>query len=297
MEPVPGRLLNQYREMSMKNIRNCVRLAVSLFAALTIVQSFLSVAKELCPETTISVFLYIFAVALLGFAIFIANGFFLEGYLVRSASIPIRSIGMRINVKRGDIFTEDGVVVVGVNDFFDTVVDDHHISKDSLHGIMIKKYWSGNCLDLDAQIAHGLVDKHFEVVSRDGIAKERRYPIGTSVFVKTESGKRFVLVALSRTNEKTHRVQSILRDLEDAIRGALTLARENANGDKVSFPLMGTGNARIKAPEQALFNVILSVIIAECLEKDKVSNEVNIVLYKNALNRMNLFEIEAEWRI
>ena len=297
MEPVLGRLLNQYREKSMKSIRNWVRLAVSLFVALTIVQSLLSVAKDLHPGTTISAFMYICTVVLLGFAIFIVNGFYIDGYLVRSATIPIHSIGMSVKVKRGDIFSEDGVVVIGVNDFFDTVVDDHHISKDSLHGIMINKYWSGNCLDLDAQIAHGLVDKPFELVCRDGIAKEKRYPIGTSVFVKTASGKRFVLVALSRTNEKTHRVQSLLRDLGDAIRGALTLARENANGDKVSFPLMGTVNARIKAPEQALFNVLLSVIISECLEKDKVSNEVNIVLYKNALNRMNLFEIETEWRI
>ena len=137
----------------------------------------------------------------------------------------------------------------------------------------------------------------FEYVKRDGLAKQKRYPLGTSVLVKDSNGKRFLLVALTRTNAATHRTHAELRDLYDAVKGALTVARETANGDPVSFPLMGGGNARIKAPEQALFNITLSSILSECLENEKVSLQVNIVLHPNVLKGLNLFAIEKEWVI
>lgn len=202
---------------------------------------------------------------------------------------------MEVNIKRGDLFKETGVIVIGVNDFFDTIVDDTHISSRSLHGMMILKHWGGNVGDLDSQIQNGLASNVFEYVKRDGIAKEKRYPLGTSVLVKDSHGKRFLLVALTRTNAVTHRTHAELRDLYDAVKGSLTVARETANGDPVSLPLMGGGNARIKAPEQALFNVMLSAILSECLENEKVSSQINIVLHPNSLKGLNLFAIEKEW--
>ena len=146
---------------------------------------------------------------------------------------------MEVNIKRGDLFKEIGVIVIGVNDFFDTIVDDTHISSRSLHGMMILKHWGGNVGDLDSQIQNGLASNVFEYVKRDGIAKEKRYPLGTSVLVKDSHGKRFLLVALTRTNAVTHRTHAELRDLYDAVKGSLTVARETANGDPVSLPLMG----------------------------------------------------------
>lgn len=277
-------------------MRHVIRIILAMFYGLTVVQSVASI--PVLKEVTWGdkSLLYWVWVLIFGAIIFIVNGFWIEGYLVRRARIDVKAIGMSVLVKRGDIFREDGVSVIGVNDFFDTVVDDTHIANDSLHGVMIKKYWGGNCRDLDKQIENGLAGHPCDVVKRDGMAKEKRYPIGTSVMVKAPDGKRFVLVALTRTDAQTNRVQSILCDLIIAVRGALSCARETANGNTVSFPLMGTKNARIKAPEQALFNVLLSVIISESLESGKVSNQVNIILWGKALELMNLSSLEKEWQ-
>ena len=270
---------------------------LSLFYGLTVVQAFLAIPIIGGLVMPCKPLWYCCSVFLVGLAIFFVNGFWLEGNLKSSACIRVGAIGMDVHVSYGDVFSEQGVVVIGVNDFFDTLVDDCHISGKSLHGMLVKRYWAGNVGALDKQIEDGLVGKKFELIDRDGLAKEKRYPIGTSVFVKTGNGKRFVLVAISRTNAATHRTQSELVDLSEAVRGALNVARECANGDTVSFPLMGSGNARIKSPEQGLFNVLLASIVTECLEHEKVSNQVNIVLYKKSLRNLNLALLEREWRI
>ena len=276
-------------------MRNIVRFVVAIVTSLAVVQSLYSGIEMYNKDISIPIWLYVILVLSIGIMIFCCNGLWLEGYLRKKAKITIKSIGMEVNIKRGDLFKETGVIVIGVNDFFDTIVDDTHISSRSLHGMMILKHWGGNVGDLDSQIQNGLASNVFEYVKRDGIAKEKRYPLGTSVLVKDSHGKRFLLVALTRTNAVTHRTHAELRDLYDAVKGSLTVARETANGDPVSLPLMGGGNARIKAPEQALFNVMLSSILSECLENEKVSSQINIVLHPNSLKGLNLFAIEKEW--
>ena len=276
-------------------MRNIVRYLVSIVTGIAVVQSILSAIEMYAKGFNIPLWFYVISILVIGSVIFCCNGLWLEGYLRKKAKITIKSIGMEVNIKRGDLFKETGVIVIGVNDFFDTIVDDTHISSRSLHGMMILKHWGGNVGDLDSQIQNGLASNVFEYVKRDGIAKEKRYPLGTSVLVKDLHGKRFLLVALTRTNAVTHRTHAELRDLYDAVKGSLTVARETANGDPVSLPLMGGGNARIKAPEQALFNVMLSSILSECLENEKVSSQINIVLHPNSLKGLNLFAIEKEW--
>lgn len=276
-------------------MRNIVRYLVSIVTGIAVVQSILSAIEMYAKGFNIPLWFYVISILVIGSVIFCCNGLWLEGYLRKKAKITIKSIGMEVNIKRGDLFKETGVIVIGVNDFFDTIVDDTHISSRSLHGMMILKHWGGNVGDLDRQIQNGLASNVFEYVKRDGIAKEKRYPLGTSVLVKDSHGKRFLLVALTRTNAVTHRTHAELRDLYDAVKGSLTVARETANGDPVSLPLMGGGNARIKAPEQALFNVMLPSILSECLENEKVSSQINIVLHPNSLKGLNLFAIEKEW--
>lgn len=135
-------------------------------------------------------------------------------------------------------------------------------------------------------------------VKRDGVAKEARYGIGTSVFVRTSMGKPFILTALSETDPNTHRTKASLQMLVLAIRGALSVARECANGEPVSFCVIGAGNARIKASDQMLFTTLLATIISECLENGKVSNRINIILNEYpSFAAMNLYDLSKEWSV
>ena len=143
--------------------------------ALAFVQSVVSVVQECNKGFAVNPVYYSLSVLFVGILIFVVNGVWLEGYLVRKAVIKIRSIGMEIVIERGDIFNQNGVSVIGVNDFFDTVVDDRHISGQSVHGQMIRKFWSRDVLDLNTQIAGSLKEVSAVAVKRDGIAKEKRY--------------------------------------------------------------------------------------------------------------------------
>lgn len=278
------------------NFKIWVRLICSGVTALAFVQSVFSVMKDCCEGLSVNWPVYALSVVIVSALVFAINGVWFEGYLVRKAVIKIRSIGMEIVIGRGDIFKQNGVAVVGVNDFFDTVVDDCHISGQSVHGQMIHKFWTRDVSDLNTQIADSLKDMPVVVVKRDGIAKENRYAIGTSAFVQAMSGERFILVALSETDPESHRTQSSMEMLLQAVRGALKVAREHANGDSVSFYLMGGGNARIKASDQMLLSTMLSAIITECLVCEKVSSRINIVLNeKSSVLSSNLHDLEKAW--
>lgn len=282
--------------MSRKNL---LRMFCSVVSALAFVQSVVSVVVMFKNDFAISGIYFAALVFVTAVLVYIVNGLLIEGFLVQRAMIRLSSVGVEICVQRGDILDCEGVAVIAVNDFFDTLVDDRHISAASVHGKMINKFWAGSTRLLDAQISKALAEVNpMEVVKRDGAAKERRYDIGTSVFVKTEKGRRFVLTALSRTDSVTHRTQSSLDCLKTVVHKALSVAREYANGDAVAFYIMGGGNARIKASEMMLFSALLTAIIADTLENGIVSRRVNIVFPSSSpIANINLKDIEKEWSI
>lgn len=281
----------------MKDAKNYIRLGCAFVTALAFVQAIVSVVRLYDESFVLPMFAFCVSVIIVSAIVFCVNGYLLEGFLVRRAVIKICSIGMEIHVFQGDILKQDGVSVIGVNDFFDTTIDDKHIRGNSVHGQVILSCWPGSTKDLDSQIEDELKDVSPNLIHRDGVAKEKRYPIGTSALVKTPKGQRFILTALSETNPITHKTQSSLEMLVSAIKGALSTARDKANGDVVSFCVMGGDAARIKASQQMLFTTLLTTLIAECQES-KVSKQINIVLHKrSSLCKINLHDLEKEWRL
>lgn len=197
----------------------CIRVGIAIFTAWSVVQSVVAVLKDAKLIENLEIGLFVGCVAICAVAIFLVNGLLLEGYLKNRATIELKDIGASVCVTRGDLLAQNGVVVVADNDFFDTAVDEEHVSPDSIHGCVVKRYWKDSVSNLNAQIERQLQGVPCELVPRDGVAKEKRYKIGTSVFVKSPSGKRFILVALTRTNAATHWTQAMLADLRVAIRG------------------------------------------------------------------------------
>lgn len=278
----------------MKIIKYCVRGLLAIGSGLAIVRA--------C-EWVVSMFgmrlgcgCVITMILVCAILVFFVQGFCIEGFLLRRACLELRGIGMSIGVFKGDLFAQEGVIVIPVNDFFDTLVDDIHIAKGSLHGLAIQKYWPANILDLDAKIATELSNVPFETVERDGVAKTKRYPVGTSVFLKDEKGRKMIFTALTRTDAATHVTSARIEDLVSAVRGALGVARKKASGAPISFPLMGSGNARIKLPHQALFETILSTIIAECNDM-KVSPCINVVLRGGLADKINFANFKELWEL
>ena len=62
-----------------------------------------------------------------------------------------------MNIKIGDIFKEEGMKVIPVNEYFDTEVDNVIISQTTLHGMYIKEYLKYNNIEsLNSKIEESL---------------------------------------------------------------------------------------------------------------------------------------------
>jgi len=124
---------------------------------------------------------------ILGVVWFLIDGYFIEGFLKRKIRIKSNAIDVQIDVLFGDIFKHKGCIVIGVNDYFDSAIDGMHVSENSLHGKMLKKYWPKNISDWDSQILNELdsitpVEKQPE---RNHPGKKDRYEIGTTAKVNS----------------------------------------------------------------------------------------------------------------
>lgn len=278
----------------MRFVKSIVHIGLSLSAGVAMTQAVeWGLAKfSMCLSCSYLVGL----TSLLSIIVYFVQGLFADGFLLKKAVLEMRGIGAKVCVRTGDLFKQDGVIVVAVNDFFDTLVDDIHIRKASVHGQTILRFWPGNVAELDEKIDAALQGKPFETVMRDGRAKTKRYPIGTSIYLSNGNGKRFIFVALTTTDPQTHMTSATLDGLIAAVRGTLVTARHYANGACILFPLMGSGTARLNLPHIALLSTILSAILAES-NRLKVSDEIDIVLRGELAAMINYSAIKEMWRV
>src|SRR5690606_27361733 len=73
-------------------------------------------------------------------------------------NINIDVEGSIVNIKCGDLFSEDGLKTIPFNEYFDTVVDDKIISHQSLNGIFVNRFFENKVNDLDNSIVENSDD-------------------------------------------------------------------------------------------------------------------------------------------
>ena len=225
---------------------------------------------------------------------FFINGIFLQGFLKSSIEIRSNALQTNINVKFGDIFSQQGFIAISVNDFFDSLVDDKHISSNSLHGKMLKKYWAANTTDWDIQIENQLKGVlEIEELKRKDNAKSKRYEIGTTVITSIGPNK-FLCTVLTKTNIDNLECNTSLDDFLIAIQSMLIKARSVCSGEPLNIPLLGSGLSRTGIKENIIIDLILLVIFSES-KKAKITDNINIILPKAKRKDINLLNILEDW--
>lgn len=227
---------------------------------------------------------------------FLIDGYFIEGFLKRKIRINSNAIDVQIDILFADIFRQKGWQVIAVNEFFDSAVDDAHVSIRSLHGMMLNKYWSSNTQDWDRQIAAGLasIEPVEKVLSRLNPGKSNKYQIGTTIATVVDDHK-FLCVVLANTNIQTLQASACSEKLQKALRCMLTKARQVCSGDDLNIPLIGSGLSKTGIKQNIIIDLILLAIFEES-RKEKISGTIRIVLPKNLRNKINLITIEKDWR-
>ena len=206
--------------------------------------------------------------------------------------IVLRIHSTEIMVRFGDIFAEnEGLKVIGFNEFFDTTVDNHLISEKSLNGQYIKREYGKDIVELDEII---LQNDHLQRVSLGEVSnkfygKVIKYPLGTVC-----EARGYLLVALTHFDENNKAYLYI----EDYISALLNFWNEVDRiyaGRIIKLPLLGSGITRFKKYEHITDQELLEIIIWTF----KVSqiklvhpSRVEIILYKQKNESINLLKLK-----
>jgi hypothetical protein len=198
-------------------------------------------------------------------------------YLIRFGAVTINlPNNVKISIKFGDIFEEKSIIVIPVNDCFDTIVDDDLISSKSVHGQFIKRYFSDNLILLDNLIDEELKNLNYQLINKN-LGKNKKYPIGTVISIDYNKTT-FVLVALSEMNANYKCSCSPLQYME-VISKLLGYLHQHSNAKIVSLPVIGGGLSGVR-PNNGLTSLIQYLVSQIELCGYPNPEEIHIIINK-----------------
>lgn len=200
--------------------------------------------------------------------------------------------GTTVTIRTADIFEQSGFKAIPFNEYFDTLVDDRIISKESLNGIFINRHFPTSTADIDKYIEKYPFD-HDELLEENvgrRLGKKVRYSIGT-VCVYEE----YLLAAFSKFDEGNMAVLTMPEYLEFLITFWDKVNRVYAQ-KSVSVPVFGSGITRIKehkniSDEDLLKIMLWTFRISEM--RFKYPAKLTIVIHKDKIDKINLLDIKS----
>lgn len=198
-----------------------------------------------------------------------------------------------LNIYYDDLFNQNGIIIIPVNEYFDTLVDERVISSSTLHGQFIKKVFGGNTQELELQISKEL-EKH---KVKERIERPRgnckKYDLGTTISV-SKDGKDYFLVAFTRFND-SNKAESFNIDYQVTLKSLLDFIHINSQGKNINIPLIGAGQSGVNLTKQKLLEYLLfSIQIHDCLT---ISGRINVVLNKELKKDIDLNKIKDLYSI
>jgi hypothetical protein len=208
-----------------------------------------------------------------------------------SVAFQIDKSGTQLSISFGNVLKQEGVIGIGVNDFFDTVLG-MNVSPTSIHGQFLKSI-GGPISDLDREIEHQLESFSVEKVERSK-GKRLRYSIGNTISYMHE-GNKYLLVALSNTGED-YVTRTSSSTLLIALKALLEKARSECNAKSLHIPLFGAGLSRTGIPPMKLLELLL-ISVLEVSRDGMVTENISIVLSNDQYDRIDLHKIKKDWAI
>lgn len=208
------------------------------------------------------------------------------------AEISLNINNTRLEIKTGDIFTEDGFKIIAFNEFYDTQVDDNLISKQTLNGKYISQYCH-QPKTLDAIIESDIhaQEQIAEICERTS-GKRKRYKLGT--IVKNED---FFLVAFSRF-DKDNRAFLEVGDYVSCLMNMWNECDIRYGGNTIVLPLLGSGITRFHGYEsitdQELLEILLWTIKTSNI-RFKDTAKVKVILTRRSLSKISLYDIRTRF--
>ncbi len=205
--------------------------------------------------------------------------------------IKVANTNTSIGVLFGDLFAQDGIRVIAVNEFFDSKIG-KPVSDLSLHGIFLKKCFGGHSESFDKQVDEQLREiEGKEVQKVEG--KTKRYPIGTSAMITVDEDY-YLAFAFAKTDPETCKAYCDVTMMWVALHQLWQRARIEAGGKALILPLVGSGLSGLGLPTRDLLNLIILSAITESKAK-QVTREIKIILHRDRYEDLDLRDVKAHW--
>ena len=211
----------------------------------------------------------------------------------RTIKREFRKPEMSVTVTVADILNQDGQLVVGFSDTFDTQTIGGIIDPQSLQGQLLSKVYSNDVTRLDTEIGHALSGVPV-LTTENMLAKKgklQRYSVGT-VAVLNAGTKKIYAVAYSIMDNNLVAKSSVqqlwmsLDKLWDAV---------YINGQRAALfmPLVGTELARINCLDrESLLKMILLSFVSRSRE-DLFCKDFRVVIHPKDYDKINMPEVGA----
>ena len=209
--------------------------------------------------------------------------------------VKVKIDSTSVEIKEGDLFEQEGLIAIGFNEYFDTVVDDKIISKKSLNGIFIDTYLihTGKEVDeLDVLIENGVENEHkAKGKKRKAEGKLQRYKLG-AIYLLDD---RYILTAFTKFNNRNEARLTMSEYLE-----FLVNFWDNVNSiyaqRSVSVPIFGGGITRFKehktiSDEELLKIMLWTFKISEMRFKHPA--RLTIIIHPEKIKAINLNDIKG----
>lgn len=177
-------------------------------------------------------------------------------------SCSLKSINSKVTIKMADLFEEEGHLVIGINDVFDTELGEV-IKPGSIQGQFLTRKYHNDASRLDTDIETAL-EKLSLMPIRDTNkvrGKQLRYPIGTVATLGMGTQKYF-LSAYS-TMGPNLKAQATVDDIWNSLSNLWSEIRIHGQGTKVSMAVLGSDLARTSVTREILIKtIVLSFVVA-----------------------------------
>jgi hypothetical protein len=190
--------------------------------------------------------------------------------------------GCVITIRVGDLLDQDDAhLVVGFTDAFDTnTADDHLISRASIQGQLLHRYYEDDYQQLDRELRKALRDAPRKVERRESkrYGKLSRYPVGT-VAVLSQGGRRIFCVAYSRVDKQGIYAQSSVPRLRIALDRLWKSVRSAGQHRPVAMGVLGSGLARINETDKAglIQLIVRSFLVNQA--RARLADELRIIVH------------------
>lgn len=210
-------------------------------------------------------------------------------YANKSNTVRLKINSNNVKIIIGDIFQQEGLKVIGVNDFIDTIADDILIAKGSLHGKFLDKY-SEKIAEIDFLIRDDeyLKQNVISIEEKRAVGKKKSYKLGSVVEYDS-----YVLTPFAKFNNENKAYITVEEYIEFWMNFWGNIDRIYA-GRNINIPLMGAGITRfhgVKPSKQELLETMLWTLKISGFCCTYSNHRIKFIIYPDDIKEINLYKV------